>query len=169
MTARLFEQTLETPIGPILIRADRAFITQIHFADKLKPSSLPIDRSLIAPDHLIEAVRQLKCYFENSTHRFELPLAPAQTEFQQAVRESLTNVGSGETTTYQALARRLGRPLASRAVGMALGKNPILIVIPCHRVIGSSGSLTGFAGGVDRKKWLLEHERQAPLFAKPGV
>lgn len=169
MTEAVFKRTVETPIGPIIVRADRRFITHIYFADKIKQAAGLFDESTAAPDHLLEAVRQINRYFANPEFPFQLPLAPAQTEFQQAVREVLASVGPGETASYKTLAERLGRPQASRAVGMALGKNPILIVIPCHRIIGSGGSLTGFAGGVDRKKWLLEHERQAQLFSRPGV
>ncbi|HEX2856991.1 MAG TPA: methylated-DNA--[protein]-cysteine S-methyltransferase [Propionibacteriaceae bacterium] len=106
-----------------------------------------------------EAARQLEEYFEGRRARFELDLAPRGTAFQQRVWDALAHIPSGSTTTYGELAASLGlAPGASRAVGAAVGRNPIGIVVPCHRVIGRDGTLTGYAGGLDRKRWLLEHE-----------
>ncbi len=105
-----------------------------------------------------EAVRQLSEYFEGERTRFELPLLLEGTAFQEVVWEALRALEFGERVSYGELARRIGRPSASRAVGLANGRNPIGIIVPCHRVIGSGGSLTGYAGGLDRKRWLLEHE-----------
>jgi methylated-DNA-[protein]-cysteine S-methyltransferase len=102
---------------------------------------------------------QLEEYFRGERRTFDLALRPAGTPFQEAVWELLTALPHGATTTYGELARRLDRPGASRAVGAAVGRNPIAIVIPCHRVIGSNGALTGYAGGLAAKRWLMRHER----------
>ena len=105
---------------------------------------------------------QLRAYFDRDLKEFDLPLAPAGTEFQQAVWRQLIGIGYGETASYGEIARRLGKSnAASRAVGLANGSNPIPIVIPCHRVIGANGTLTGYAGGIERKQALLEIEQDA--------
>jgi methylated-DNA-[protein]-cysteine S-methyltransferase len=108
-----------------------------------------------------EAARQLEAYFDGRLTEFELPLAPAGTPFQLAVWTELLRIPYGETMTYGELAERLGRPSAARAVGAANGRNPISIVVPCHRLVGASGGLTGYGGGVDRKRRLLDLERRA--------
>jgi len=105
------------------------------------------------------AASQLKSYFAGQLTEFDLPLAPAGTEFQRRVWAGLRTIPYGETVSYGELARQLGSPSASRAVGLANGRNPIAIVVPCHRVIGSDGSLTGYGGGLDRKRFLLALER----------
>ena len=104
------------------------------------------------------ARRQLTEYFAGDRHEFDLELAPGGTPFQQAVWRALRTIPFGATCSYSDIARRIGRPTAVRAVGAANGRNPIAIVVPCHRVIGRSGALTGYAGGLDRKRRLLEHE-----------
>ena len=101
---------------------------------------------------------QLGEYFSGKRKTFDYPLAPKGTEFQLAVWNALLEIPYGDTTTYAELARRIGRPSAVRAVGAANGANPIPIVVPCHRIIGTSGTLVGYGGGLDRKRWLLEHE-----------
>jgi methylated-DNA-[protein]-cysteine S-methyltransferase len=108
-----------------------------------------------------EAVRQLDEYFAGTRRRFDLPLAPAGTPFQQRVWQGLTEIPYGETISYAELARRIGRPAAVRAVGAANGRNPLAIVVPCHRVIGSDGRLVGYGGGLPVKAALLELERRA--------
>jgi methylated-DNA-[protein]-cysteine S-methyltransferase len=110
------------------------------------------------PGPFREVVRQLDEYFEGGLRQFDLPLAPRGTAFQQSVWEGLRALRFGERVSYGELARRIGRPGAARAVGLANGRNPIGIIVPCHRVIGAGGSLTGFGGGLGRKQWLLEHE-----------
>ena len=107
---------------------------------------------------LARARQQLTEYFGRSRTTFDLPLAPIGSAFQQRVWDVLRAIPYGTTTSYGELARRLGDPSATRAVGAANGKNPIPIIVPCHRVVGSRGELTGFGGGLDRKRWLLEHE-----------
>ena len=109
---------------------------------------------------LDEAERQLRAYFAGRLRAFDLPLRFGGTPFQQSVWRALGQIPSGETATYADIARAVGRPRAFRAVGMANHSNPISIVIPCHRVVGASGALTGYAGGLDAKRWLLDHERR---------
>lgn len=108
-----------------------------------------------------EAVRQLQEYFDGERRVFDLPLDPVGTDFQRTVWNALQDIEYGATRSYGEIAAQIGRPSASRAVGAANGRNPISIVVPCHRVIGSSGMLTGYAGGLERKQWLLSHERAA--------
>jgi methylated-DNA-[protein]-cysteine S-methyltransferase len=110
-----------------------------------------------------QAVSELQEYFGKNRTQFTLPLAPEGTDFQQRVWKILRSIPHGETRTYAQLADAIGNPAAIRAVGLANGRNPISIVVPCHRVIGSDGSLTGYAGGLDRKRFLLELEGAAPL------
>ena len=116
---------------------------------------------------LVAAARQLAEYFAGRRRAFDLPLAPAGTPFQQQVWRQLLQIPFGSTCSYGALARAVGRPSASRAVGAANGRNPISIIIPCHRVIGSDGSLTGYGGGEPAKRWLLDHE--SPALRLSGV
>ena len=119
-----------------------------------------IDASWRASDNcLAETKRQLREYFAGDRKDFDLDLAPVGTEFQLQVWDSLCEIPYGETCSYGEIADRIGRPKASRAVGAANGQNPIPIVVPCHRVIGKSGHLTGFGGGLPTKEWLLQHER----------
>jgi len=118
---------------------------------------------------LREVIRQLHAYFLGKLESFDVELAPEGTPFQQRVWKELLKIPYGETISYGELSRRIGNPNASRAVGLANGSNPIGIVVPCHRVIGANGTLTGYGGGLPRKKWLLEHEaKHAPvgLFGK---
>jgi methylated-DNA-[protein]-cysteine S-methyltransferase len=113
---------------------------------------------------LLEASRQLQAYFAGERREFDLPLAPYGSDFQRRVWSALLEIPYGETISYLELARRLGDPRAVRAVGSANGRNPISIIIPCHRVIGADGSLVGYGGGLERKRWLLRHEAAyAPL------
>ena len=160
MSSEVFQSSLKTVIGRIVISADDQFITKLEFNDDLVLSTNPD-----IPEHLAESVRQISAYFENPETKFHLPLVPAPTIFQTEIRAALANIVCGQTETYEAMARKVNKQGASRAVGMALSRNPLLIIVPCHRVIGSNGSLTGFAGGLHRKRWLLTHERKSPLFA----
>jgi methylated-DNA-[protein]-cysteine S-methyltransferase len=144
---------VDTPIGAILVAGDAGAVHEIRFA-----GAEPEDGWEHDDDALKYATVQLRSYFAGKRRDFDLPLAPRGTEFQLAVWNALRQIPYGGTTTYAELARTIGRPSAVRAVGAANGANPIPIVIPCHRVIGSSGSLTGFGGGLPTKRWLLEHE-----------
>jgi methylated-DNA-[protein]-cysteine S-methyltransferase len=116
---------------------------------------------------LAQTARQLAEYFAGKRRAFELPLAPRGSGFQERVWRALLKIKFGETRSYGEIARAIGRPSASRAVGAANGRNPIAIIVPCHRVIGANGQLTGYGGGLPIKQWLLEHERaQGDLFAR---
>jgi methylated-DNA-[protein]-cysteine S-methyltransferase len=155
----------ESPIGDLTIFSDGEWITGIAF----ELERYPIDRDgAVASDApvLIDCERQLAEYFGGWRESFDLPLRAEGTNFQQKVWVALREIPYGETCSYGQLARRLGQPKAVRAVGHANGHNPIAIVVPCHRVIGSDGSLTGFGGGLPRKKFLLELEsRQRSLLS----
>ncbi|WP_116474454.1 methylated-DNA--[protein]-cysteine S-methyltransferase [Zobellella maritima] len=144
--------TLSGPCGQLKIIADPNAIVRIDFLDQPEPEQ-PATTPLLS-----EASAQLKAYFAGSLHSFSLPLAPKGTRFQQQVWQALQQLAYGERCSYREIALRIGNPLAVRAVGAANGRNPIPIVIPCHRVIGANGKLTGYAGGLERKDWLLRHE-----------
>jgi methylated-DNA-[protein]-cysteine S-methyltransferase len=150
---------LESPIGPLLLCSDGAALTGLYMDS---PSLPPLDVGEWTEDAsagpLPEAVRQLREYFAGTKREFDLPLRLQGTAFQQRVWHSLTEIRYGETWSYGQLAKRIGNPNASRAVGLANGRNPISILVPCHRVIGADGSLTGYGGGLERKRWLLAHE-----------
>jgi methylated-DNA-[protein]-cysteine S-methyltransferase len=144
---------VETPIGSILIAGDDKAIVETYFAGaQPKPDWIRDD------DGLRKASDQLRSYFAGTLQAFELPLAPRGTEFQRSVWSALLEIPYGQTTTYSAIANKIERPAAVRAVGAANGANPIPIIIPCHRVIGTNGSLTGFGGGIDVKRQLLALE-----------
>ena len=152
---------LNTPIGTLKIEGTSEGISAIMFSEEAIPKSQKI------PHHLQQAVDELEQYFRRERTSFNLKLAPQGTEFQQKVWKELQTISFGKTTSYQQMAKQLGDPKVIRAAASANGKNPISIVIPCHRVIGSDGSLTGYAGGLHRKKWLLAHEnpvKQGELF-----
>jgi len=121
---------------------------------------MPEEQSLFIPKSLQQCQQQLEAYFEGELHTFDLPLSPQGTVFQKRVWEELKLIPIGKTSTYLRVAQQLGDRKAIRAVGTANGRNPISIIVPCHRVIGSDGSLTGYAGGLWRKRWLLEHEQK---------
>lgn len=146
-----------SPIGPLLIRGSERGIQSVHFHQGITPA-LPKDQQVT--DCLEEAVEQLTEYFCQLRHHFDLQLDLKGTTFQLAVWEALENVAWGQTLSYGQLADRIGSPGAARAVGLANAQNPCLIFLPCHRIIGSNGVLTGYAGGLLRKQWLLQHEQQ---------
>ena len=144
---------VDTSIGALLVAGDDNAVIEIHFAGATpEPEWIRDDAALD------DATSQLRAYFAGDRCAFELLLAPRGTEFQQSVWRALRQIPYGETTTYAKIAEQIGRPSAVRAVGAANGANPIPIVIPCHRVIGSSGSMTGFGGGIDVKRQLLALE-----------
>ena len=159
---------LETPIGKLLAAGSDDALELIRFSSGPQGQSGSArgeprpDWEAVTPRRgsvLSELGRQIDAYFALELRKFELPLRPRGTPFQQSVWEALLAIPYGETWSYGGLARDLGRPNAARAVGAANGRNPLPIVIPCHRVIGSSGGLTGFGGGLDTKRTLLELER----------
>lgn len=167
-----FHCVLDSPIGPLTLAGDGHALSRILFP-KDKAAAAPPAGSLPRAEPFRDAIRQLEEYFAGRRQRFELRLAPRGTAFQCSVWTALQAIPFGETESYAALARRIGRASAMRAVGAANGRNPLPIVVPCHRVIGADGSLTGFGGGLPTKAWLLRHEarvggreapRQAALF-----
>lgn len=176
----------DTPIGPLRLVAGAHGLEAIHFptAKNAAPDEVVRDTGGAADnapctaasngapcracDVLHAACAQLGEYFAGTRRVFDLPLSPHGTAFQRAVWQALAQIPFGETASYAQLAARLGRPTATRAVGAANGRNPLPIVVPCHRVIGADGTLTGFAGGLDTKRFLLAHEGawpKADLFA----
>ncbi|MDC6385572.1 methylated-DNA--[protein]-cysteine S-methyltransferase [Flagellimonas taeanensis] len=151
---------LQTPVGIAEFQGDEDGLVSISILDENKPIG-------IIPEVLEDAVYQLKEYFEGSRQQFDLKLNPSGTDFQKKVWEALLEIPFGKTISYLDLSKKLGDVKAIRAVASANGKNPLWIVVPCHRVIGTNGDLTGYAGGLHRKKWLLEHEspaKQTALF-----
>ena len=153
---------IESPVGDLRLVETNGAISQIEFEPFRDHDGRPRGVRDDANPLLVEAARQLRAYFARDLKEFDLPLAPVGTDFQQQVWKQLCEIGYGETSSYGELAHRLGKSnAASRAVGLANGRNPIPIVIPCHRVIGSNGTLTGYAGGLDRKQKLLELEQDA--------
>jgi len=153
---------MESPVGPLRVVAHGGAITAIEFSPYRPPAGRPLGERNDADPLLLRAVEQLTAYFDRDLKEFDLPLAPQGSDFQKRVWEQLLGVGYGETATYGEIAHRLGKSnAASRAVGLANGQNPIPIVIPCHRIIGADGTLTGYAGGLERKQLLLGIEQEA--------
>ena len=148
---------IDSPVGPLLLAASRAGLTHVLFATG-RQNEAEGEEGPEVERILAEAERQLGEYFAGERREFELPLAPSGTEFQMAVWRGLRKIPFGETSSYGELARRIRRPKAVRAVGAANGANPISIIVPCHRVIGADGSLTGFGGGLPAKRKLLALE-----------
>jgi methylated-DNA-[protein]-cysteine S-methyltransferase len=143
-----------SPIGELLLASDGRSLTGLHMEPHPKVNGAIADAK---PFH--EIVRQLKEYFAGKRGEFDVPLQFAGTDFQNRVWKALCKIPYGTTISYGELAKRVGNPKASRAVGLANGRNPIGIVVPCHRVIGANGTLTGYGGGLDRKKFLLDLEQ----------
>lgn len=144
---------MKTPLGTAVIEGDEKGISSILISEETFQPSKEI------PDSLREPVKQLQEYFDGERTNFELKLNPEGTQFQKQIWQELQHIPFGQTTSYFELSKKYGDIKAIRAVAAANGKNPLWIVVPCHRVIGSDGSLTGYAGGLWRKKWLLEHEQ----------
>jgi methylated-DNA-[protein]-cysteine S-methyltransferase len=155
---RVYELTMESPVGLLRLMADENGLTGVYLpSHKGEPPPVQAWEGA-APPVLLSAREQLDEYFAGKRTVFDLPLAPRGTEFQQEVWRALREIPYGETRSYGELAARVGRPGAARAVGAANGRNPVSIIVPCHRVVGASGALTGYAGGMERKQWLLRHE-----------
>ena len=152
---------VESPIGPLLLVGDGQALTGLYANDLAVPPG-SVETPEAAP--FDEARRQLGEYFSGERREFDLPLAPKGTAFQRTVWAFLRAVPYGETVSYGEIARRIDQPKACRAVGLANGRNPLSIVVPCHRVVGSSGRLTGYSGGLTKKAFLLDLERGS-LFA----
>ncbi len=148
---------MDSPIGVLMLASDEWQLKSISFDAENR------ENESYTPDILITAQKQLEEYFSGSRQIFDLPVDPEGTEFQRRVWMRVAAVIYGATKSYVAIAREVNSQDSSRAVGMANGKNPLPIIIPCHRIIGHNGKLTGYAGGLDRKKWLLLHEQQYAL------
>jgi len=147
---------IATPLGTVLLTAAGGFITGIHFQDgKYVPTMGEAWREDPDASPLKECARQLGDYFDGKRQCFDLPVAPAGTPFQKRVWQEIACVPFGETVPYAQLAARAGAPGSARAAGAATGRNPVSIVVPCHRIVGTDGRLTGYAGGLDRKARLL--------------
>lgn len=145
---------MESPLGRLVLVSNDTNLKEVTFSEEL------IEESEILPEIMQRTVRQLGEYFEGMRFDFDLDLDPDGTEFQKAVWQLLLKVPFGATKSYRDLALESGSVLNTRAVGTANGKNPIAIIVPCHRIIGSDGKMVGYAGGLERKKWLLLHEAE---------
>lgn len=153
---------IDSPVGPLLLVASAAGLTQVGFADG-KGAAVPMDSSNRGESpHLARAQRELAEYFEGGRRKFTVPLDPTGTGFQLRVWMELRAIPWGTTASYGEIARRVGAPKASRAVGAANGRNPLAIIVPCHRVIGAAGDLVGYGGGMERKRLLLALEGVLP-------
>jgi methylated-DNA-[protein]-cysteine S-methyltransferase len=151
----LSKLVIESPVGPLYACANDVGLTHLWLS-----SDVPIDAPLRTTPILARVADQVAEYFAGTRHVFDLPLEAGGTPFQQRVWRALTTIPFGVTWSYGELARAIGNPTASRAVGAANGRNPIGIIVPCHRVIGANGTLTGYAGGLPMKHKLLAHEQQ---------
>lgn len=147
------QTTFESPLGPLLLEANDAALQRLLF---LETGKIELESS--HHPTLQKAIRQLEEYFKGDRKLFDLPLQPEGTSFQQSVWKALQSIPFGQTRAYSQIAESIQKPGAKQAVGAANGKNPLPIIIPCHRVIGSNGNLVGYSGGIDKKRWLLEHE-----------
>lgn len=166
MTAAV--RTIDSPIDPLTIVAEDGHLVGVHLQDHDRIGAVPVreprptERGDRADRQVLDAVvDQLLAYFDGELTTFDVPLHLAGTAFQRDVWHALLTIPYGHTASYGDIADAVGRPSAFRAVGLANGRNPVSIVVPCHRVIGSDGSLTGYGGGLNRKQWLLTHERRA--------
>jgi methylated-DNA-[protein]-cysteine S-methyltransferase len=146
---------IPSPLGTLVAVAERDELVALALPDRPVPAAAPVARPRGVLAH---TARQLAEYFAGTREVFDLPLAPHGTGFQQQVWRALLAIPFGETCSYRDIAQAIGRPAACRAVGAANGKNPIAIIVPCHRVIGADRSLTGYGGGLPAKRWLLSHE-----------
>ena len=154
--------TLPSPVGLLTLVATDTALCELSWDPSLVVGRRTLaDTALVDPRHpvLVQAVRELTEYFAGERREFEVAAVTAGTPFQQVVWGALRTIPYGETISYGEQARRIGRPTAVRAVGGANGRNPVAIIVPCHRVVGADGSLTGFGGGMDAKRWLLGHEQ----------
>ncbi len=154
----MYTTTYESPIGILTLAADEDGLRHIVFPAGSRAFETP-EHWENKSEHFIQVSTELDEYFAGTRQIFDVKLAPEGTEFQRSVWEALLAVEYAETCSYGDIAHQLGKPKASRAVGAANGANPIPIIVPCHRVIGAGGKLTGFGGGLPTKAWLLAHER----------
>lgn len=147
--------TMKSPLGEIVLTACNEGLTGLYLPTQTKSLNLKLSYDT---KPFKQVFTQLAEYFEKRRQIFDLPLAAIGTTFQMQVWKALSKIKHGQTKSYGEIAKTIHHPLASRAVGAAIGKNPLGIIVPCHRVIGANGKLTGFAGGIEAKQWLLQHE-----------
>jgi methylated-DNA-[protein]-cysteine S-methyltransferase len=161
MSSQLFSTVVDSPVGALTIVASDDGLRAILWPDD-DPARVRLAEPTEDPSHpvIVATVAQLAEYFDGDRTDFDVPLDPVGTEFQRAAWAALCSIPYGTTVSYGEQAERMGDRRKARAVGAANGRNPISIVVPCHRVVGANGALTGFAGGTDTKAWLLEHERR---------
>jgi methylated-DNA-[protein]-cysteine S-methyltransferase len=157
MSSTLRRTIFGSPLGPLLLVSDGSALRALHFSRARSPAD-PADALDAGDGLLVEARGQVEEYLRGERRLFDLPLALGGTPFQRRVWEELGRIPFGETVSYRQIAERIGTPGAVRAVGLANGANPVAIIVPCHRVIGSDGRLTGYGGGLPNKRWLLDHE-----------
>jgi methylated-DNA-[protein]-cysteine S-methyltransferase len=162
---QLFLDQLESPVGTLALMSDGEALRVLHFIDREEQMQRLLERHYDGQKPVtgsregLQTKRQVEAYFAGDlTSVDSIPVCTEGTAFQKRVWAELRNIAAGTTISYGELAKRIGKPNASRAVGLANGSNPIAIVVPCHRVIGANGSLTGYGGGMERKRWLLQHE-----------
>ncbi|MEL6779113.1 MAG: methylated-DNA--[protein]-cysteine S-methyltransferase [Cyanobacteria bacterium J06597_16] len=155
---------IESPVGELLLTVNGQSLTGLYLKGQKHFPEMTDAWQESAELEIFEQVRaQLAEYFAHEREGFDLPLSPRGTDFQKQVWQSLHQIPFGQTLSYGDIAQQLGKPGAARAVGAANGRNPISIIVPCHRVIASNGKMTGYAGGIDRKQWLLRHEQNAQM------
>jgi methylated-DNA-[protein]-cysteine S-methyltransferase len=157
MTSPTRYSYVDTPFGPLLLVGEAGMLTGLYVADHHRCPPAQAEWT-VDDDLFTETRRQLQEYFDGARHDFDLPLRAGGTPFQQATWAALREIPYGETISYRELAETIGRPTASRAVGGANGRNPISLIIPCHRVIAADGTLGGYGWGLPRKSWLLDFE-----------
>ncbi|MEL6813994.1 MAG: methylated-DNA--[protein]-cysteine S-methyltransferase [Cyanobacteria bacterium J06598_3] len=155
---------IESPVGELLLTANSQSLIGLHLKGQKHFPEMTDAWKKTAELKIFEQVKtQLAEYFSHQRKAFNLPLSPQGTDFQKQVWQFLLQIPFGQTLSYGDMAHQLGKPGAARAVGAANGRNPISIIVPCHRVIASTGKMTGYAGGIDRKQWLLRHEQSAQM------
>ncbi|MCU4518244.1 methylated-DNA--[protein]-cysteine S-methyltransferase [Acinetobacter radioresistens] len=161
---KLAMQYMDSPVGRLRLIANEKALVAVLWENE-QPKRIQLAELMVEPEHpvLLQVRQQLEEYFEGNRQRFDIPLDFAGTEFQKLVWTELLKIPYGQTRSYGQIAQAIGRPKAMRAVGAANGRNPISIIAPCHRVIGASGALTGFAGGLDNKTILLNLEKNIQL------
>ncbi len=155
-------ETIDTPMGPVTLVGDGEELSMVGLPESRRPLVIQAHWKR-KPTAFVEAKRQFAAYFAGELIEFDLPLAPHGTQFQLSVWKALCTIPYATTISYAALAQRIGNPKASRAVGLANGANPLSIIVPCHRVIGANGSLTGYGGGLKAKQILIDLERRHAL------
>lgn len=156
----IYYRWLDSPLGALLLTSNGRSLTGLYLkGQKFFPEQTQDWHESEQIDPFVQTQEQIAEYFAHQRQRFDLPIETQGTAFQKQVWQLLLQIPFGETISYGALAKKIGKPVASRAVGSANGRNPISIIVPCHRVIASNGKLTGYAGGLNRKQWLLQHEQ----------